>query len=178
MISKEFFIKQMQEISLLLDIEVKPEWTVLMYKHLASSFDDKEFEYVVHRMLINENFYNKLPTISQFFKYKPNRENAQKIDFLNRVSNYLQLDYVCSYDRDKFSNSLTEFEKRVLRYGGGISEMYSRVHNLDYPSTVSKIISDLSNFYDDNYSIEVDKPYLIDDETKKLFSGIIKRIGD
>lgn len=178
MISKGFFVKQMQELSLLLDIEVKPEWTVLMYKHLASSFDDKEFEYVVHRMLTNENFYNKLPTISQFFKYKPNKENTKKIDFLNRVSNYLQLDYACSYDRDKFFNSLTEFEERVLRYGGGISEMYSRVHNLDYPASVSKIIADLSRLYDDNYSIEVDRPYLIDDKTKKILTGIVKRIGD
>jgi hypothetical protein len=111
-------------------------------------------------------------------KYRPNRSNIKKMEFLERVSNYLQLDYVCSYDREKFAKETSEFEGRVLRYGGGISEMYSRVHNLDYPASISKIIADLSDFYDDNYSVEADKTYLISDETKKLLSGMIKKIED
>jgi hypothetical protein len=168
----------MQELSLIMDIEAKPEWTVVMYKHLANSFDDEEFEYAIHKMLQSETFYGKLPTVAQFMKYRPNRSNIKKMEFLERVSNYLQLDYVCSYDREKFAKETSEFEGRVLRYGGGISEMYSRVHNLDYPASISKIIADLSDFYDDNYSVEADKTYLISDETKKLLSGMIKKIED
>ena len=76
----------------------------------------------------------------------------KKTDFLNKVSNYLQLDYVSHWDKEQFFKDMTELEYRTLQSAGGISELWRRVHNFDYPANISTIRKELSSFYDDNYT--------------------------
>lgn len=177
MISREVFTRQMQEIQSLLGIEAKPDYLMVMYKYLANDFTDEEFQRISIKVMQNEDLYGKMPTVRHFTKYlnKPSKDEereAQKQAFLEKVSNYLQLDYVMNYDREKFKN-ITELESRVLRSNGGLSEMWSRVHNLDYPCKISTIIKELSEFYDNNYTREQVERYQIENR-----EGGLKQIGE
>ena len=179
MISKKVFNEQMMEFSSLLGTEPSPDYLLVMYKHLANEFTDNEFILASHQVLRNEDLYGKMPTVRHFTKYlnKPSEDEereAQKQAFLEKVSDYLQLDYVMDYDRAKFNN-ISELESRVLRSNGGLSEMYSRVHNLDYPCKISTIIKELSEFYDNNYTREsVEQRLTITDNR----GGGLKPIGE
>ena len=159
MISKKVFNEQMMEFSSLLGTEPSPDYLLVMYKHLANEFNDNDFVLASHQVLRNEDLYGKMPTIRHFTKYLPKQitedeeREAKKQAFLEKVADYLQLDYVMDYDRAKFKN-ITELESRVLRSNGGLSEMWSRVHSYDYPCRVSTIIKELSEFYDNNYTRE------------------------
>lgn len=168
MISREVFTRQMQEIQSLLGIEAKPDYLMVMYKYLANEFTDEEFQKVSLLVMQNEDLYGKMPTVRHFTKYLPKQptedeeREAKKQAFLEKVSDYLQLDYVMDYDRQKFNN-ITELESRALRINGGLSEMWSRVHNLDYPCKISTILKELSEFYDNNYTREYVEQYQLED---------------
>lgn len=159
MISKQVFNQQMLEFQSVLSVETSPDYLLVLYKHLVNEFTDDEFILVCHQVMKNEDLYGKMPTVRHFTKYLPKQitaddeKEAKKQAFLEKVSDYLMLDYVMDYDRQKFSN-ITELESRVLRSNGGLSEMWSRVHNLDYPCKISTIIKELSEFYDNNYTRE------------------------
>lgn len=159
MISDKVFTQQMQEIQVALGLEAKTDYLLVMYKYLANLFDDETFRQTAQKVLENEELYGKMPTVRHFTKYLPKQptddeeREAKKQAFLEKVSNYLQLDYVMDYDRRKFDD-ISELESRALRVNGGLSEMWSRVHNLDYPCKISTIIKELSEFYDNNYTRE------------------------
>lgn len=159
MISKQIFKQQMMEITSLLGIDSTPNYFLALYKHIANEFTDEEFINACHQVMINEDLYGKMPTARHFTKYLPKQpteddeREAKKQAFLEKVSNYLMLDFVMDYDRRKFDN-ITELESRALRVNGGLSEMWSRVHNLDYPCKISTIIKELGEFYDNNYTRE------------------------
>ena len=179
MISREVFTRQMQEIQSLLGIEAKPDYLMVMYKYLANEFTDDEFQKVSLLVMQNEDLYGKMPTVRNFTKYLPKQptedeeREAKKQAFLEKVSDYLQLDFVMDYDRQKFAN-ISELESRVLRSNGGLSEMWSRVHNQDYPCKISTIIKELSEFYDNNYTREqVETRVAIENRT-----GGMKSIGE
>jgi hypothetical protein len=159
MISEKVFDQQMKEFQALLGVEAKPEYLLALYKHLANEFSDAEFMEVSHKVLTEEELYGRMPTVRHFTKYLPKKitddefREAKKQAFLEKVSDYLQLDYVMDYDRQKFNN-ISELESRALRANGGLSEMYQRVHSYDYPCKISTIIKELSDFYDANYTRE------------------------
>lgn len=178
MISENVFNQQMKEFQALLGVDTTPEYLLALYKYVANEFNDDEFKAASQQVILNEDLYGKMPTPRHFTKYLPKKitaneeREAKKSAFLEKVSNYLQLDYVMDYDRKKFSD-LSELESRVLRSNGGLSEMWSRVHNLDYPCRISTIIRELSEFYDNNYTREnVERRALIENR-----SGGLKHIS-
>lgn len=160
MISEKIFNQQMREFQVSLGAEITTDYLLVMYKHLVNEFNDEMFVDVCHKILANEDLYGKMPTVRHFTKYLPKpitadeEREANKQAFLEKVSDYLMLGFVTDYDRSQFNN-LTELESRTLRANGGLSEMWSRVHNLDYPAKISTIIKELSDFYDNNYTREV-----------------------
>lgn len=169
MISKKVFNQQMIEFQSVLSIETSPEYLFVLYKHIANEFNDDEFILVCHQVMKNEDLYGKMPTVRHFTKYLPKQitvndeKEAKKQIFLEKVSDYLMCGFITDYERSKFKN-LSELESRTLRANGGLSEMWSRVHNLDYPCKVSTIIKELSEFYDNNYTREnVEKRLTISD---------------
>lgn len=168
MISDNVFKQTMQEIQISLGLEAKTDYLLVMYKYLANLFDDETFRSTAQKILENEDLYGKMPTVRHFTKYLPKQptedeeREAKKQAFLEKVSDYLQLDYVMDYDRRKFNN-ITELESRALRVNGGLSEMWSRVHNLDYPCKISTILKELSEFYDNNYTREYVEQYQLED---------------
>lgn len=155
MIDKVNFASCIQEMALLLGVEASGEWQKAMYKHIGNYFNDNEFKLVCHKIMANEDLYGKMPTVKDFLKYAVKEEDVQiqkKTDFLNKVSNYLQLDYVSHWDKEEFNKDMTDLEYRTLQSAGGISELWRRVHNLDYPANISTIRKELGDFYDDNYT--------------------------
>lgn len=155
MIDKVNFASCIQEMALLLGVEASGEWQKAMYKHIGNYFDDNEFKLVCHKIMANDELYGKMPTVKDFLKYAVKEEDVQiqkKTDFLNKVSNYLQLDYVSHWDKEEFNKDMTDLEYRTLQSAGGISELWRRVHNLDYPANISTIRKELGDFYDDNYT--------------------------
>jgi len=178
MISEKVFKQTMFEIETSLGLQSDTSYLLVMYKYLVNLFDDDSFRLITQKVLENDDLYGKMPTVRHFTKYLPKKpteedeKEAKKQDFLEKVSDYLHLDYVMDYDRQKFNN-ISELESRALRANGGLSEMYSRVHNLDYPCKISTIIKELSDFYDDNYTREQVEHYQIENR-----SGELKQIGE
>jgi hypothetical protein len=160
MINVKNFAVCMEKIGLLLQLTITPEWAKAMKDELDNYFDDKSFQQACSRLVAETETYGKLPTVHQFLKYSPIQAIDERLErkqaFLNKVSNYLQLDYVMDYDRRKFDD-LSELEYRTLQSMGGLSEMYARVHNIDYPTNVATIIRQLSDFYDNNFDAESSK---------------------
>lgn len=160
MIDVKNFAVCMEKVGLLLQLTITPEWAKAMKSELDNYFDDKSFQQACSRLIAETETYGKLPTVRQFLKYSPIQAIDEKLErkqaFLNKVSNYLQLDYVCDYDRRQFDN-LSELEYKTLQSMGGLSEMYARVHNLDYHTNIATIIRQLSDFYDNNYNAESSK---------------------
>ena len=180
MISDKVFKQTMQEIQTALGLEAKTDYLLVMYKYLAPEFDDNTFRNVAAKVLQNEDLYGKMPTVRHFTKYLPpkitasDERQAKKAAFLDKVAEYLALEFVMDYDRQKFAD-INELESRTLRANGGLSEMWSRVHNLDYPAKISTIIKELSEFYDNNYTREsVESHAAITDNR----GGGLKSIGE
>jgi len=180
MISEKVFNQQMKEFQATLGVETSPEYLLAMYKHLANEFNDEDFIVVCHKVLTNEDLYGKMPNVRHFTKYLPpkitasDERQAKKAAFLDKVAEYLALEFVMDYDRQKFAD-INELESRTLRANGGLSEMWSRVHNLDYPAKISTIIKELSEFYDNNYTREsVESRAAITDNR----GGGLKSIGE
>lgn len=160
MIDIKNYTNCINKIAVLLQVTFTPEWAKMMKDELDNYFDDKTFQQACSRLIAETETYGKLPTVHQFVKYSPvmgvDEKLEKKQEFLNKVSNYLQLDYVCDYDRRQFDN-ITELEYKTLQSLGGLSELYARVHNLDYPTNVATIIRQLSDFYDNNFDAESSK---------------------
>jgi hypothetical protein len=160
MIDIKNYTNCINKIAVLLQVTFTPEWAKMMKDELDNYFDDKTFQQACSKLIAETETYGKLPTVHQFVKYSPvkgvDKKVEKKQEFLNKVSSYLQLSYVCDYDRRQFDN-LTELEYRTLQSLGGLSELYTRVHNVDYPTNVATIIRQLSDFYDNNSDTESSK---------------------
>lgn len=157
MINVKNFAVCMEKIGLLLQLTITPEWVKAMKSELDNYFDDKTFQQACSKLIAETETYGRLPTVHQFLKYSPvmgvDKRLERKQAFLDKVATFLELSYVMDYDRRKFDD-LSELEYRTLQSMGGLSEMYARVHNLDYPTNVATIIRQLSDFYDNNYDAE------------------------
>ena len=157
MINVKNFAVCMEKIGLLLQLTITPEWAKAMKSELDNYFDDKTFQQACSKLIAETETYGRLPTVHQFLKYSPvmgvDKRLERKQAFLDKVATFLELSYVMDYDRRKFDD-LSELEYRTLQSMGGLSEMYARVHNLDYPTNVATIIRQLSDFYDNNYDAE------------------------
>lgn len=179
-----------------MQVSFTPEWAKMMKDELDNYFDDKSFQQACSRLIAETETYGKLPTVHQFIKFSPvrgiDKGLEKKQEFLNKVSNYLQLSYVSDYDRRKFDN-LTELEYKTLQSMGGLSELYSRVHNAEYPASISNIIRGLSDFYDNNFNAENSKlaserrlflergasiPDELEDNWSKGLSGLLGVYGE
>lgn len=160
MIEMKNYVSCMQKLSILLQAEIKENWLNAMKEELDKYFDDKTFQQACSRLVAETETYGKLPTVHQFLQFSPVRGIDKKVEkkqeFLNKVASFLELDYVLDYDRRKFDN-LTELEYKTLQSLGGLSELYARVHNIDYPTNIATIIRQLSEFYDNNYNAESSK---------------------
>jgi len=180
MVDKEVFANCVQEIALAQGLKAPADWMKAIYKFVGGEFDNEGFRQVCIKIMQNEELYGKLPTPRHFTKYLPpkitasDERQAKKAAFLEKVADYLALGYVMDYDREQFKN-ISELESRTLRANGGLSEMWSRVHNLDYPAKISTIIKELSEFYDNNYTREsVESRVAITDNR----GGGLKSIGE
>lgn len=157
MIGIKDYTNCINKIAVLLQVTFTPEWAKMMKDELDNYFDDRTFKQACSRLIAETETYGKLPTVHQFLKYSPVQAIDERLErkqaFLNKVSSYLQLSYVCSSDRSQFDD-LSELEYKTLQSLGGLSEMYQRVHNVDYPANIATIIRQLSDFYDNNYDAE------------------------
>lgn len=160
MIDIKNYTNCINKIAVLLQVTFTPEWAKMMKSELDKYFDDKTFQQACSRLIAETETYGKLPTVHQFLQFSPVRGVDKKVEkkqeFLNKVASFLELDYVMDYDRRKFDN-LTELEYKTLQSLGGLSELYARVHNIDYPTNVATIIRQLSDFYDNNFDAESSK---------------------
>ena len=160
MIDIKNYTNCINKIAVLLQVTFTPEWAKMMKDELDNYFDDKTFQQACSRLIAETETYGKLPTVHQFVKYSPvkgvDKKVEKKQEFLNKVASFLELDYVMDYDRRKFDN-ISELEYRTLQSLGGLSELYARVHNIDYPTNVATIIRQLSDFYDNNFDAESSK---------------------
>jgi hypothetical protein len=160
MIDIKNYTNCINKIAVLLQVTFTPEWAKMMKDELDNYFDDKTFQQACSRLIAETETYGKLPTVHQFVKYSPvkgvDKKVEKKQEFLNKVASFLELDYVMDYDRRKFDN-ISELEYRTLQSLGGLSELYARVHNLDYRTNIATIIRQLSDFYDNNYNAESSK---------------------
>lgn len=160
MIEMKNYVSCMQKLSILLQAEIKENWLNAMKEELDKYFDDKTFQQACSRLVAETETYGKLPTVHQFLQFSPVRGVDKKVEkkqeFLNKVASFLELDYVLDYDRRKFDD-LSELEYKTLQSLGGLSELYARVHNIDYPTNIATIIRQLSEFYDNNYNAESSK---------------------
>lgn len=160
MINKTTFASKIQEMALLLGMEIDDKWMLAMYQHITDYFTDEEFSNACHKIMITEELYGRLPTVKHFLKYsssfltKDDLRTQRKTEFLNKVCDYLQLDYASSYDREVLYDGMSELEYRTLQSAGGMSELWRRVHDYDYPTNISKIRKELSEFYEDNFTAE------------------------
>lgn len=160
MIDIKNYTNCINKIAVLLQVTFTPEWAKMMKDELDNYFDDKTFQQACSKLIAETETYGKLPTVHQFVKYSPvkgvDKKIEKKQEFLNKVASFLELDYVMDYDRRKFDN-ISELEYRTLQSLGGLSELYARVHNIDYPTNVATIIRQLSDFYDNNFDAESSK---------------------
>lgn len=160
MIGLKNYTNCINKIAVLLQVTFTPEWAKMMKDELDNYFDDKTFQQACSKLIAETETYGKLPTVHQFVKYSPvkgvDKKVEKKQEFLNKVASFLELDYVMDYDRRKFDN-ISELEYRTLQSLGGLSELYARVHNIDYPTNVATIIRQLSDFYDNNFDAESSK---------------------
>jgi hypothetical protein len=160
MIDIKNYTNCINKIAVLLQVTFTPEWAKMMKDELDNYFDDKTFQQACSRLIAETETYGKLPTVHQFVKYSPvkgvDKKVEKKQEFLNKVASFLELDYVMDYDRRKFDN-ISELEYRTLQSLGGLSELYARVHNIDYPTNVATIIRQLSDFYDNNFDADSSK---------------------
>lgn len=191
MIDIKNYTNCINKIAVLLQVTFTPEWAKMMKDELDNYFDDKTFQQACSRLIAETETYGKLPTVHQFVKYSPvkgvDKKVEKKQEFLNKVASFLELDYVMDYDRRKF-DGLSELEYKTLQSLGGLSELYARVHNIDYPTNVATIIRQLSDFYDNNFDAESSKiasnrrlflargasiPDELDDNWSKGLSGLL-----
>lgn len=160
MIDIKNYTNCINKIAVLLQVTFTPEWAKMMKSELDKYFDDKTFQQACSRLIAETETYGKLPTVHQFLQFSPVRGVDKKVEkkqeFLNKVASFLELDYVLDYDRRKFDN-ISELEYKTLQSLGGLSELYARVHNIDYPTNIATIIRQLSEFYDNNYNAESSK---------------------
>ena len=160
MIDIKNYTNCINKIAVLLQVTFTPEWAKMMKDELDNYFDDKTFQQACSKLIAETETYGKLPTVHQFVKYSPvkgvDKKVEKKQEFLNKVASFLELDYVMDYDRRKFDN-ISELEYRTLQSLGWLSELYARVHNIDYPTNVATIIRQLSDFYDNNFDAESSK---------------------
>jgi hypothetical protein len=160
MIDVKNYVACMDKLGLLLQVKISPDWAKAMKGELDKYFDDKSFQQACSRLVAETETYGKLPTVHQFLQFSPVRGVDERLErkqaFLNKVSNYLMLDYIYDYDRHQF-DGISELEYKTLQSLGGLSELYARVHNIDYPTNIATIIRQLSEFYDNNYNAESSK---------------------
>lgn len=160
MIDVKNYVACMDKLGLLLQVKISPDWAKAMKSELDKYFDDKSFQQACSRLVAETETYGKLPTVHQFLQFSPVSGVDEKLErkqaFLNKVSNYLMLDYILDYDRQQFDD-LSELEYKTLQSLGGLSELYARVHNIDYPTNIATIVRQLSEFYDNNYNAENSK---------------------
>lgn len=160
MLSVKTFVEGVMAIAVDNGITPSDKWQEVVYNNLKSDFTDADFITACKRIMTEVKLYDKMPTTRQFLDFAPAKLTAKeltlqsKVNFLNKVSNYLQEDYISSYDREAFSKDLTEIECRTLQSAGGISELWRRVHDLDYPTSIAKIRKELADFYEDNCTVE------------------------
>ena len=160
MLSLDCFLNGTLAIATNLGIEALPEWQDVVYHSIKNDFTNQEFMNACNMIIREEELYNKMPNVKLFLKYAPTKISNEdlriqkKTKFLNKVCEYLQLNYISQWDKDEFNKDMSELEYRTLQSAGGISEMYQRVHNLDFPTNIATIRKELSSFYDDNFTCE------------------------
>lgn len=160
MISLECFMKGTLAIATNLGIDATPEWQDVIYNNIKNDFTEQEFIRACEKIMREEELYGKMPNTMQFLKYAPSKitskdvQTQRKTEFLNKVCDYLQLEYASSYDREKLYEGMSELEYRTLQSAGGMADLWRRVHDLDYPTSIAKIRKELSEFFEDNYTSE------------------------
>lgn len=160
MISIKVFVEGIMAIAVDNGITPSDKWQEVVYNNIKNDFTDDEFTNACRKIMKEVKLFDKMPTTKQFLEYAPAKitvkdvQTQRKTEFLNKVCDYLQLSYSSSYDREKLYDGMSELEHRTLQSAGGMPELWRRVHDLDYPTSISKIRKELSEFYEDNYTAE------------------------
>jgi len=189
MLSKESFLNNFAILLGLNDIPIDEAKTKAFYDLMKNDFTDEEFEQACSRICKEENLYGKYPIPKLFYKNKVSKEDECETaceDFLNRVEEYLSLNFVPSSWKQDFIDNLNESEFRILQRYGGISTLWSDCHRDDMPRSVSNVLKELGESFKNNYVIQTKVDNAIEyagnkelaDKTQNLLAGCLKKMGD
>lgn len=164
MLSLECFIVCVDKLGILLQANTSnAAWQEAMYSEVAPFFDDNSFQAACREIAqgVDEKsgLYGKLPMLSHFMRYSPNKplsitdeRNVAKQALFDKVADYVSVGFHSTTERQDFVSGLTELEYRSIGAMGGISEIWARFNNPDYPSSLSNIQKQLGEFFDNNYT--------------------------
>lgn len=189
MLDKIIFNRCMAFILMTHDVEINEEKNNSFYNLMKNDFTNEEFQKVAERICKGENLYNKYPTPPMFYQYKTSKEDECETaceDFLNRVEEYLSLNFVPSSWKQDFIDNLNESEFRILQRYGGISTLWSDCHRDDMPRSVSNVLKELGESFKNNYVIQTKVDNAIEyagnkelaDKTQNLLAGCLKKMGN
>lgn len=183
MLSKECFKTNFGVACSIKGVNVPKENLIALYQFVKYQFTDAEFSEITKDVVLNENFYGKMPDISLWTKRKASKNDSVKNKelnaFIDKVTEYLNWDYLPTSIKKEFSASLTQSESRALAVLGGIDTIRRSVYangEFDVDKVAWKI-KDLTAAFNVNYSqnvpqIEEEKDYGMIEELKKLgFEG-------
>lgn len=190
MLEKQIFLKCFFGLLTMNDIKPDDEKTKMFYDLMKNDFTDGEFQVVCERICKEETLYNKYPTPSMFYKYKTSRNDVRDIEcqkFLDKVEYYLNLGFVPTSWKQEFIDGLSDSEKRAMQGFGGISTLWSDCHREERPRSITNILKDLRESFENCCRIEekVDAPLIeqqsnpeIQEKTMFLLKNCFKKIGD
>lgn len=183
MLSKECFKNNFGGACSIKGVNVPKENLIALYEFVKDQFDDEEFSDITKDVVLNENFYGKMPDISLWTKRKASKKDSVKNEelnaFIDKVTEYLNWDFLPTPIKKEFASSLTQSESRALAVLGGIDTIRRSVYsNGEFDADkVSWKIKELTTAFNANYSqnvpqIEEEKDYGMIEELKKLgFEG-------
>ena len=183
MLSKNVFLNCMGMILVANDIEPKENTTKALYDLMKNDFTDNEFEIVCERICKEEQLYNHYPPAVMFYKYKTNDSDRCSVEcqnFLDKVEDYLNLNFVPSFYKEDFLNSLTDNERRAMQGFGGISTLWSDCHRDSMPRSKTSILKDLRESFENNWTIQqkVDTPLIEQQSDPKMVEDVKNLLGN
>ena len=163
MLNRIIFNRCMSFILMTHEVQIDEEKNNAFYNLMKNDFTDDEFQKVCEHICKNEILYNKYPTPPLFYKQKATKEDKSKIQcqmFLEKVEDYLSLDFVPMDWKKDFIKSLTKTEGKVLQSFGGISVLWTDCHRDEKSRSLSNVLRDLKQCFMDTCKLEDKVDYL------------------
>ncbi|WP_412058589.1 hypothetical protein [Bartonella sp. DGB2] len=182
MLTIETFLSQLNRMAALLQLEFTDHWGELLYHELAPLFTDEEFANACKQILHNEQTYGKMPSPAIFVKYSRRkqptedvRHEIERARFISKVSEYISSNFISSYEKTVFNESLTPREYACLRQFGGISELWKQVNDERFSTHVAHVLRRVGDVFDTISKVEEAETYLLTTRTEhKQLGGFVK----